>query len=118
MSLINFGTSLILTWYVIVFTANANQGAKFSITDTKLYVLVVTLLTEDNPKILQQLKSGSKRTGNWNKYQSKVSVERQNQYSDYLIDPGFQGVNRLFVLSFENNAHQTPKLQLIFFSNC
>ena len=43
---------------------------------------------------------------NWNKYQSKVTKENLNQYLDYLIDPSFQGVNRLFVLSLENNVHQ------------
>ena len=44
---------------------------------------------------------------NWNKCQSKVSIERTNEYLDYLIGPSFEGVNRLFVLSFENNAHRT-----------
>ena len=76
---------------------------KFAITDAKLYVPKVTLSTGDNEKLLEQLKSGFKRTINWNKYQSKVSTERQNQYLDFLIDPAFQGVNRLFVLSFEND---------------
>ena len=37
-----------------------------------------------------------------NKYQPKVSPERPNQYLNFLIDPSFQGVNRLFVLLFEN----------------
>ena len=67
---------------------------------TKLYVPVIS--TPDNAKLLEQLKPGFKRTINWNKYQSNVSIERQNQYLDYLIDPSFQEVNRLFVLSFEN----------------
>ena len=40
----------------------------------------------DNANLLQQLKSGFKRTANWNKYQSKVSIERQKYYLDYLID--------------------------------
>ena len=48
------------------------------------------------------LKSGFKETTNQDKYQSKVSSERQNQYFDFLIYPIFQGANRLFVLSFEN----------------
>ena len=85
----------------------ANQGTTFSITDTKLYVPVVTLSTQDNAKLLEQFKYGFKRTVNWNKYLAKKSIERQNPYLDYLIDPSFQGVNRLFVLSFEDNAHQT-----------
>ena len=56
-----------------------NQSATFSINDTKLYVPVVTLSTQDNAKLLEQLKSGFKRTINWNKYQSKISTERSNQ---------------------------------------
>ena len=62
---------------------------KFKMKDTKLYVPVVTLSTQDNAKLLQQLKSGFKRTINWNKYQTKVSTERENQYLNFLIDPIF-----------------------------
>ena len=47
----------------------ANQATTFPTTDTKLFVIAVTLLTDDNGKLLQQLKSGFKRTINWNKYQ-------------------------------------------------
>ena len=57
--------------------------------------------------MLEQLKSGFKRTINWNKYQSKISTEAQNQSLDFLINPSFQGVNRLFVLSFENESDRT-----------
>ena len=84
-----------------------NQAATFSITNAKPYVLVVTLSTQDNAKRLEQLKSGFKRTINWNEYQAKVSTERVNQHLDYLIDPSFQGVSRLFVLPFENEAQRT-----------
>ena len=45
-----------------------------------------------------------KRTINWNKYQTYVSTERQNQYLDFLLDWNFQGVNRIFVLPFENET--------------
>ena len=86
-------------------TNNANQGAAFSITDKKLCVPVITLSTQGNAKLLKQLKYGFKKTINWNRYQSKLSTEGENQYLDYLIDPSFHEVNRLFVLSFENNAH-------------
>ena len=51
---------------------------------------------------------------NWNKYQSKVSTERLNRYLNRLIDPIFQGLNRLFVLSFEDNAHQASYKQYFF----
>ena len=65
-------------------------------TSAKLYVPVVTLSTQDNAKLLQQLKSGFKRTINWNKYQSKThSYITRNRYLDKLVSPSFQGVNRL-----------------------
>ena len=69
---------------------------KFAITDTKHYVTIITLSTQDNTKLLQQLRSGFKRAFNWNKYQSKVSTERQNQCLDFLIDTSFQEVDFLF----------------------
>ena len=84
-----------------------DKDTTFSISDTKLYVPVVTLSTQDNAKLLEQLKSGFKRTISWNKYQPKASTERPNQYSDFLIDPSSHGVNRLFVLPFENEAQRT-----------
>ena len=74
MPLINWKFNLILTWSrncVIVSSNDANQNATFAITDTKLYVPVVTLSTQNNAKLLQQLKSGFKRIINWNKYLSK-----------------------------------------------
>ena len=63
--------------------------------------------TQDNAKLLEQLKSGFRRTINWNKYHSKVPPERINQYLDFLIAQIFQGVNRLFVLQFENETQRT-----------
>ena len=110
MPLINCEITLDLNWSencVIVATNVAAQDTTFSITDIKLYVPVVTLSTQDNAKLLEQLKFGFKRTINWNKYQTKVSTERQNQYLDFLIDSSFQGVNGLFVLSFENETQPT-----------
>ena len=80
----------------------ANQVPKFKTTDTKLYVPVVILSTYDNIKLVKQLESGFKRTINWNKYQSKKTSQVQNRYLDVLSDLGFQGVNRVFVLSFES----------------
>ena len=92
---------------VIVATNEAGQATTLSITDTKLYVPVVNLSTQDNVKLLEQLKSGFRRTTNWNKYQTKASPERINQYLDFLLDPSFQGVNRLFVLPLENKGQRT-----------
>ena len=69
-SLINCEINLILTWSANCVISNAapNQAATFSITDTKLYVPLATLSTDGNGKLLQQLKSGFKRTIYWNKY--------------------------------------------------
>ena len=50
-------------------------GATFKITDTKLYVPVVTLSSKDDRKLLQQLKTGFKRTIKWNKYWSEMSKQ-------------------------------------------
>ena len=110
MPLINSENNLILTWYtncVILFGAAENQATTMAITDTKIYAPDLTLSTKDNAKLLQQLKPGLKRRINWNKYQPKVTIQRPNQCLDYLIDPSFQGINRLFVLSFEDDAHRT-----------
>ena len=102
MPLIYSEINLILTWSEDCVISSATGATKFKIIDTKIYVTVVTLSTQDNAKLLQELKSGFKRTINWNKCQPKVSPERQNQCLHFLIDPSFQGVNRLSVLSFEN----------------
>ena len=67
MPLINCEVNLILTWSKDCVITNSTGEGKFKITQTKLYVPVVTLSTQDNAKLLQQLKSGFKRTINWNK---------------------------------------------------
>ena len=90
-----------------VWISAATGETKFKITGTKLYVPVATLSTQDNAKLLQQLKSGFRRTINWNKYQSDPKTYAQNRYLNHLVNPSFQGVNRLFVLSFENENDRT-----------
>ena len=99
MPLINCEVNLILTWsadYAIIYTDVANQIPTFTITETNLYVPVVTLSTQDNAKLLPQLKSGFKRTISWNKYLSKPELLAQNPNLIHLVEPIFQGVNRLF----------------------
>ena len=105
--MINSEVNLILKSSKDCVITNSEGEAKFAITETKLYVPVVTLSTQDNAKLLQQLKSGFKRTINWNKYESSIKTFAQNRYLNYLINPSFQGVNRLFVLSFENENDRT-----------
>ena len=74
MPLINCKVNLILTWSKNFVISSATGETKFSITETKLYVPVITLSTQDNAKLLQQLKSGFKRTISWNKYESSVKT--------------------------------------------
>ena len=107
MPLINCEVNLILTWSKDCVISSATGETKSAITEAKLYVLVVTLSTQDNAKLLQQLKAGFQSTINWNKYESSVKTFAQNRYLNHLINPSFQGVNRLFVLSFENENDRT-----------
>ena len=107
MPLTNCKINLILTWSnrcFIIDNPIAGQEPTSTKTDTKLYTPLVTLSTQDNATLLEQLKSGFKRTINWNKYEPRVTVEQQKQYLDFLINPSFQGVNSCFVLSFQNNG--------------
>ena len=95
MLLINCEVELILTWSagcVIIYTDVADQVPTFTITETNLYVPVVTLSTQDNAKLLPQLKSGFKRTISWNKYVSKPELLRKDINLNHLIEPSFQGV--------------------------
>ena len=125
MPLINCKINLVLTWSKnCVLTSKATRDAVpaqggnpavtrvnnptnaiFKITDTKLYVPVVTLSTKDDNNFLEQLKSGFKRTIKWNKDRSEMTNQTNNL--NYLIDPTFTKVNRLFVLSFENENDRT-----------
>ena len=120
--LINCEITLILSWYkecVLVGRAfrgppaaaanriNSPTSAKFEITDCNLYVPVFTLSAENDNKLLKQLKSGFRITEKWNKYMSQMSNKNKNNNLNYLIDPTFSNVNRLFVLSFENEDDRT-----------
>ena len=107
MLLINSEVNLILTWSKDCVITNSIGAGKFAITYTKPYVPVVTLSTQDNAKLLQQFKSGFRRTINWNKYQSNIKTSAQNRYLNYLVDASFQGVNRLSLLPFENDNDRT-----------
>ena len=89
------------------YCSSATGETKFIIIETKLYAPVVTLSTQHNAKLLQQLKTSFKRAINWNKYESSVKAFARNRYLNYSINPSFQGVNRLFVLSFENENDRT-----------
>ena len=92
MPLINCEVERILTWSagcVIIYTDVANQFPTFTITETKLYVPVVTLSTQGNAKLLPQLKSGVKRLISWNKYLAKPELFAQKANLNHLIEPSF-----------------------------
>ena len=86
---------------------DAPTNTTFKIANTKLYVPVVTLSTRDDNNFLEQLESGFKRTNKWNKYRAEMTNQTKNNYLNYLIDPKFTKVNKLFVLSFENEEDRT-----------
>ena len=108
--LINCEIELILTWSkncVFADMTAANNpptGLEFQVTDTKLYVPVVTLSKENDKKLLEQLISGFKRIVKWNKYRLQMTVQPQNNNLNYLIGPKFTKVNSLFVLSSAKSA--------------
>ena len=106
MPLINCEVSLTLIWASNCVITNSTGEGKFKITDTNLYVPVVTLSTKDNEKLLQQLGSGFKRVINWNKQLSKSALLAQNPNLNYLIESSFQGLNKLFVLAFKSDAQR------------
>ena len=115
--LINCEVELILTWFKncvliskatkeadydanpVVWKIDNPENAIFQIRDTKLYVPVVTLSKENDTKLLEQLKTGFKRTIKWNKYRPQMTIQPQNNNLNYLIDPTFTNINT-FVLSF------------------
>ena len=89
MLLINCEVNFTLTWSsTCVITCSAGPG-RFEITDTKLYVPVVSILTRDNAKLLQQLESFFKRTINRKKYQSDRETYAPNRYLILLVGPSF-----------------------------
>ena len=114
MPLINCEINLNLTWSIncVISTAAANQTATFAITDAKLYAPIVTLSSDDNAKLFQQLKSEFKRTINWNEYKRKTTLQNvPNQYFDFLFEPSFQGVNRRLFSTFNVNDSRIGHLR-------
>ena len=84
----------------------AQTGLEFQIIHTNLYAPIVTLSTENDKKLLEQLKSRFKRTIKWNEYRSQITIQSNNNNLNYLIDPTFTKVKRLFVLSFARIARE------------
>ena len=122
MPLINCEVELILKWNktcVLVKKAtkaaavaiNTPINATLTVTDCKLYVPVVTLRAIDDNKLLNSLKTGFKRTITWNNYRSTITNQAANNNLNYLIDPTFTKVHRLFVLAYANEDDRTSYSQ-------
>ena len=90
MPLINFEVNLFLTWTSTCVVTNSAGAGIFAIGDTKLYVPVANLTTQDNAKLLQQIKSGFKRMINWNEYLSKPELLEPNPNLNPLVDQVFK----------------------------
>ena len=116
MPLINCKIELSLRWYENCILSSSGTAATFTITDTKLYVPVVTLKTEDNTKLSKLLTEGFKRSVYWNEYKV-ISEQRCNANDNIrkLIDPSWQGINRLFALAYLNDPTSAINLHRKYF---
>ena len=107
MSLINRKVAFLLKWYENCILSSAGTATTFTRTDTKLYVPVLTLKTEDNTKLSRLLSKGFKRPIYWNKYKIIFKNYNENEYIRERLDASFQGVNRLFVLAHASGNNIT-----------
>ena len=106
MPLINCKIKLNLTWKKKYVLSNDDGDTVFIISDTKLYVPVVTLSKEDNKDVVEQQNKGFQRSIYWNEYKTKEQTEDANANATKYIylDPSFQGVNRLFIIEYNRLA--------------
>ena len=126
MPLITCKVELSLTWNKNCILPGVPDDSTFEITDTKLYVPVVTLKTEHNAKLSKLLTEGFKRPVYWNKYNVPPNKNYNgNTYIRERLDTSIQGVNRLFVLAYgrENdnatgNSHRKYFLLRMKIKNC
>ena len=104
--LINCKIHLELSWTkdCVLSSVDNDPKTSFKITSAKLYVPIVTLSTKDNVDLTKQLNQGFKRSVYWNEYNSKKETKDadNNNVTRFPLDASFQGVNRLFVLAFNN----------------
>ena len=96
-----------MDWYENCILPSVGTTASFVITDTKLYVPVVTLKTEDNAKLSKLLSKGFKRSIHWNEYNASLKNHDENSDIRERLDASIQGVNRLFVLDYAHGDNIT-----------
>ena len=109
MPLINCKIHLESNWTKYCEMSSIDKYTTFQIINTKLYVPIVTLSTKDNVSLAKQLNERFKRSVYWNEYKSKIETKARNTANDQIprrfpLDASFQGVNRLFVLAFDNTT--------------
>ena len=115
MLLVNCKVDLEPTWHKDCIISSDNVGAgdavSFKVTDTKLYVPIVTLSTKDNTNLTKQLNKGFKRTVYWNCYRAIPipGVLNVNNPLTKTLDASFEGVNRLFVLAFATTGNNATR---------
>ena len=86
-------------------------GTTFQIKNAKLYVSVVTFYINDNIKLLEQLKQGFRRTISRNKYRFEILTQDNINALDYMVDPTFRNINRLFFFPTVCYYHVTYTFQ-------
>ena len=103
MPLINCKIHLELNWNKDCVMSNIADTI-FKITNTKLYLPIVTLSSKDNAKLVKLLEDGFNRPVYWNEYQTKIEARNlnNNNLTRFPLDASFQGVRRLFLLIFSN----------------
>ena len=111
MPLINCKIKLNLTWKKECVLSTEAGDAVFIISDTKLYVPVVTLSKEDNKDLIEQQNKGFQRSIYWNEYKTKEQTENgdDNAVKYINLDPSFQGVNRLFIMAYNRESGQPTR---------
>ena len=109
MPLINCKIELSLKWYENCILSSAGTAATFTITNTKLYVPIVTLEIEDNTKLSNLLSEGLKRSIYWNKYKAILTDYAADSYIRERLDASFQGIDNLFVLPYARGNNVTDE---------
>ena len=123
MPLVNCKVELSSKWIENFILSSSGTAANFKITDTKLFVPIVTLKTEDNTKLSKLLSEGFKRSIYWNKYKVidnilvQIATANEEKYIRELLDSSYQGVKRLFILAY-NNKEGANKVSVDSFKKC
>ena len=88
----------------VVNAASKKSDLKFNITDCKLYIPAVTLQEKHDNELLERLKTGIHIDYEWKRYRTRIINQPATNNLNFLIDPTFNNVNRLFVLAFPNES--------------